>query len=101
MFLSTKYVGVLFVFLSEYLGIVVSNTRRQSRTIVFKVADVKVTVDGKELSTKEAYELTVDVTNDVIEIKAKEPEGAFYGAMTLLNLKDEKGRVSSEVFIKY
>ncbi|XP_025106238.1 uncharacterized protein LOC112571470 [Pomacea canaliculata] len=79
--------------LGEYLGIVVSNTRRQSRTIVFKVADVKVTVDGKELSTKEAYELTVDVTNDVIEIKAKEPEGAFYGAMTLLNLKDEKGRV--------
>ncbi|KAK7102432.1 beta-hexosaminidase-like [Littorina saxatilis] len=79
--------------LGERLGINVVNRKPKSHAIVFKSADIRVTVEGKQLSGPEAYSLTVDPAKDMVEIRSLEPQGAFYGAMSLLNLKDEDHKV--------
>ncbi|XP_076448694.1 uncharacterized protein LOC143285315 [Babylonia areolata] len=82
------------VMLGEHMGISVVTTQPKGHAIVFKKDDVKVTSKGgQDLSGPEAYSLKVDPKEDMIEITASDPRGAFYGVMTLLNLQDEDGKV--------
>ncbi|KAL8594715.1 hypothetical protein ACOMHN_051661 [Nucella lapillus] len=85
------------VWLGERLGINVVRRQPKSRAIVFKMADIKVTAGTRQLGGPEAYSLTVDPAADLIEIQASHPPGAFYAAMSLLNLKDEEDKVPQAV----
>ena len=80
-------------FFADNLEMTVTNRKPQRHAIIFKMADIRVTVNGKQLSGPEVYWLEVDVENDVIEIRARQRQGAFYGAMTLLNLKNDQDLV--------
>ena len=80
---------------ADSLGINVVRRKPRSHAIIFKSADIRVTVEGKQLSGPEAYSLTVDPAREIIEIRSREPQGAFYGAMTLLNLKDVDQKVGT------
>ncbi|KAK7503362.1 hypothetical protein BaRGS_00005283 [Batillaria attramentaria] len=79
--------------LSQHLGVTLTGRKPHSHAIVFKKGDVRVEVEGKQLSGPEAYSLTVDPAKEIIEIRASQPQGAFYGAMTLLNMRGENDTV--------
>ena len=95
LFILISQLDFFLVLIAERLGISVVKREPRSHAIVFKSADIRVTVEGKQLSGPEAYSLTVDPAKEIIEIRSREPQGAFYGAMTLLNLKDEDHRVGT------
>ncbi|PVD24214.1 hypothetical protein C0Q70_14684 [Pomacea canaliculata] len=80
-------------FLGDRLSVSVTHVKPHSRFIVFTDAAVTASVRGRELSGSEAYALNVDPEEEVVEIKASSPAGAFYGAVTLLSIKNENDTV--------
>ncbi|XP_046542311.1 uncharacterized protein LOC124252701 [Haliotis rubra] len=76
-------------YLAERLGINVIATEPSSGYIKLTKGLVEVNLPGRQTNSPEAYSLSVDPDNAVIEIRASAPAGIFYGIQTLLKLLDD------------
>ncbi|ESO84391.1 hypothetical protein LOTGIDRAFT_168843 [Lottia gigantea] len=77
-------------YLANKLGFKVTDQKPYSHYIWFNQADVKVRLNGEEVSNDEVYELDIDPFKGSIEIRARAEPGAFYAVQSLLNLMDDR-----------
>ncbi|XP_071084142.1 beta-hexosaminidase-like [Haliotis cracherodii] len=76
-------------YLAERLGINVIATEPSSGYIKLTKGKVEINIPGRQRNSPEAYSLSVDPDNGLIEIRASAPAGVFYGVQTLLKLMDD------------
>ena len=86
---KTKY----FILLLDKLGInevTTSGSHRVFRLIQLDIRDVNL--PGNLSTNQEAYELSIDTSQAIINILGRQPSGVFWGIQTLLSIARE-GRV--------